>query len=215
MDTAIGINNEGLMVFDYDVEDTDIINDAYVYNGQQSTFWNNIRDAFKDELRNMYIDLRAGNKSGKGGELPWSYDIIEKRFEEHQAAWSESLFNEDSYTKYLEPYVKNSDATYLGMAQGSKAEQRKWWLYNRFRYLDSKYRTGDASGTTIMLRAYQRSSFKVEPYINCFVTAVFDQVTNTVHQERTKRRDIRISATFILGSSRNRLSRSIVFCGYA
>ena len=26
------------------------------------------------------------------------------------------------------------------MLQGSKAEQRKWWLYNRFRYIDSKYK---------------------------------------------------------------------------
>lgn len=38
MDTAIGTNNEGLLVFDYDAEDTDIVDGAYVYNGQKSVF---------------------------------------------------------------------------------------------------------------------------------------------------------------------------------
>ena len=177
MDTAIGTNNEGLLLFDYDIEDTDIVNGTAVYNGQYSTFWNNIRDAFKDELKNMYTDLRSGNTAGLGGKVVWSYNEIEKRFENHQATWSANIFNEDSYTKYLEPLIKNNDSSYLGMAQGAKAEQRKWWLYNRFKYLDSKYMAGDAKANTIMLRAYQKSNFKITPYINCYLTAVFDQDT--------------------------------------
>ena len=63
------------------------------------------------------------------------------------------------------------------MAQGSKAEQRRWWLNNRFKYIDSKYLTGDAKNKTIMLRAYSRSNFELTPFINCYVTAVFDQAT--------------------------------------
>lgn len=172
MDTAIGTNNEGLLVFDYDAEDTDIVNGANVYNAQASTFWNNLRDAFPDKLKKLYADLRSGNA---GGDEKWSYAGIEKLFEDHQNTWSASIFNEDSYTKYLEPLVLNSDATYLGMAQGSKEQQRKWWLYNRFKYLDSKYRTGDAADQNIMLRAYKRDNIHLTPYINCYVTAVFDQ----------------------------------------
>jgi len=175
MDTAIGTNNEGLLVFNYDAEDTDIVGGMNVYNGQDSTFWNNLRDAFPNELKALYADLRSGNA---GGDMAWSYDIIEKLFEDHQAYWSASIFNEDSYTKYLEPLIKNNDATYLGMAQGSKEEQRKWWLWNRFRYLDSKYRTGDAKGENIMLRAYQRANLTVTPYINCYITGVFDQAVD-------------------------------------
>ena len=175
MDTAIGTNNEGLLVFNYDAEDTDIINGANVYNGQDSVFWNNLRDAFPDELKKLYADLRSGTA---GGDMAWSYPIIEDLFEQHQAFWSASIFNEDSYTKYLEPLILNNDATYLGMAQGSKEEQRKWWLWNRFRYLDSKYRTGDAKGENIMLRAYQKDNITVTPYINCYVTAVFDQAVD-------------------------------------
>lgn len=69
------------------------------------------------------------------------------------------------------------------MAQGSKAEQRKWWLSNRFKYLDSKYLTGDAKDTNIMLRAYAKSSFEIKPYLNCYLTGIFDQATagNTIH----------------------------------
>lgn len=185
MDTAIGTNNEGLLVFDYDAEDTDIINGAYVYNGQQSVFWNNLRDAFKTELADRYNKLRSGNA---GGEKKWSYAEIEKMFEDHQKVWSASIFNEDSFTKYLEPLILNNDATYLGMAQGSKAEQRKWWLWNRFKYLDSKYRCGDAKDQNIMLRAYTRSNLEITPYINCYVTGVFDQAVDdlmvTVDAER-------------------------------
>ena len=174
MDTAIGTNNEGLLVFDYDAEDTDIINGANVYNGQLSVFWNNLRDAFKDELRQLYLELRSG---AAGGDMAWSYANIEKLFEDHQACWSASIFNEDSYFKYIMPLIdpNSNDATYLGMAQGSKEEQRKWWLWNRFRYLDSKYRTGDAQGQYIMIRAYRKASLDVTPYINCYLTAVFDQ----------------------------------------
>ena len=185
MDTALGINNEGLLVFNYDREDTDLQEGAFIYNGQDSVFWNNVRDAFPSELRAMYERLRTVNSSGSVG---WSYDLAEKYFDDHQAVWSETIFNEDAYTKYLEPYVNNQDATYLGMAQGSKAEQRKWWLSNRFKYLDSKYLTGDAKDTTIMLRAYAKSNFEIKPYLNCYLTGIFDQATagNTIHAKAEK-----------------------------
>ena len=41
MDTAIGINNEGSLVFSYNLEDTDHLpGGADVFNGQQSVLWN-------------------------------------------------------------------------------------------------------------------------------------------------------------------------------
>lgn len=67
MDTALGINNEGLLVFSYDKEDTDLQEGAYIYNGQDSTFWQNLRDAFPDELRRMYVELRSVNSADRIG----------------------------------------------------------------------------------------------------------------------------------------------------
>ena len=177
MDTALGINNEGLLVFNYDKEDTDLQEGAFIFNGQDSVFWQNVRDAFPKELKTMYNELRAASGSDK---VAWSYDLVEKYFEDHQAYWSENIFNEDAYVKYLEPYINDQDATYIGMCQGSKEQQRKWWLYNRFRYIDSKYLAGDAKASdhNIMLRAYQKSDFTITPYINCYVTGIFDQATD-------------------------------------
>ena len=123
MDTALGINNEGLLVFNYDKEDTDHQEGANIYNGQETTNWNNVRDAYGAEQRKMYAELRTASGQDK---VAWSYENAEKYFEDHQSFWSENVFNEDAYVKYLEPYVLNQDATYLGMAQGSKLQQRRW-----------------------------------------------------------------------------------------
>ena len=55
MDTAIGINNEGSLVFSYNLEDIDSTSGgADIYNGQQSVLWKNLREMFPEELRAMY-----------------------------------------------------------------------------------------------------------------------------------------------------------------
>lgn len=163
MDTALGINNEGALVFGYQLEDTDKTSAGEdVYNGQNSVLWNNVREAFKDELMEMYQELRSSNTI--------SYADTEARFEEHQEKWPAAIFNEDAYYKYLEPLIVDNDASYLGMLQGSKAEQRKWWLYNRFRYMDSKYNAGDALTDIITLRGYKKSDITVTPYADIYAT---------------------------------------------
>jgi len=58
----------------------------------------------------------------------------------------------------------------LHMLQGSKAEQRKWWLYNRFRYMDSKWNAGDANTDRIELRGYNLGSITVTPYADIYPT---------------------------------------------
>ena len=163
MDTAIGINNEGALTFGYQLEDTDKTSTgADVYNGQESVLWNNVREAYKDELMAMYQELRSNNAI--------SYADTEARFENHQSKWPEAIFNEDAYYKYLEPLFTDNTASYLGMLQGSKAEQRKWWLYNRFRYMDSKYNAGDALKDVITLRGYAKSDITITPYADIYAT---------------------------------------------
>ena len=159
MDTALGINNEGELKFNYNLEDIDLVHNKEVYNGQHSVFWNNLRDAFKDEIRSTYVSLRANGLS---------YDEIEKRFEEHQNKWSEAIFNEDAYYKYILPLVNNGENN-LKMCLGSKEEQRKWWMFNRFRYIDSKYTAGDAKSQYINFRAYQSGDFTITPYNDIYV----------------------------------------------
>lgn len=176
MDTAIGINNEGQLVFDYDLEDTDRVNDANVYNGQESVLWCNIRDAFAEELTEMYADLRNGTD--------FTYEEVVRRFKEHQSVWSETVWNEDAYEKYLEPLLNDGDASYLTMLQGNKASQREWWLHNGFRYRDSKYQSGDANKQFITLRCYEVGDITVTPYSHIWTRIKYGSYTVT---ERSKR----------------------------
>ncbi len=156
MDTAIGINNEGQLVFDYDLEDTDKVSGANVFNGQDSVLWSNIRDAFPDELKALYQQLRT--------QTVFSDEETVKRFDEHQKVWCEAIWDEDMYEKYIEPLVSDRDSSYLTMLQGNKASQREWWLFNGFRYRDSKYQTGNATSNYITLRCYNKGDITITPY---------------------------------------------------
>ncbi len=175
-DTALGINNEGQLVFDYDLEDTDTVDGANVYNGQESVLWCNLRDAFPEELAAMYAQLRSGTLMG--------YAPIVQRFAEHQAVWPERVWNEDSWEKYLEPLENDNDASYLPMLQGSKASQREWWLYNGLRYRDSKYQTGDASANYITLRCYAAGNITVKPYSHIWPRIKYGSYTVTARGKR-------------------------------
>ena len=162
-DTAIGINNEGALVFSYNLEDIDQTEGgADVFNGQQSVLWKNMRAAFFDEMKAMYQNLRST------GAL--SYEKVEQMFEEHQEKWPEAVFNEDAWFKYLAPLAEKGNASYLSMLQGSKAEQRKWWLYNRFRYIDSKYNAGDALSDVITVRGYAKADITIRPYADVYAS---------------------------------------------
>lgn len=173
MDTAIGTNNEGSLVFDYSREDIDhTIGGANVFNGQDSVLWNNIRDAYKTEITQMYQQLRSHG---------FNFNEIETRFETHQAKWPEAIWIEDAWFKYIlplwEPLTTDPEtgqlittSVYLPMMQGSKAEQRKWWLTNRFRYMDSKWNAGDALSQVITLRTNAKENITITPYADIYAT---------------------------------------------
>ena len=178
-DTAIGINNEGSLVFSYNLEDIDkTAGGADIFNGQQSVLWKNLREMFPEELRAMYQTLRST------GVI--SYDKIEDAFEAHQGKWPEAIFNEDAWFKYLAPLEEKGSAAYLAMLLGSKAEQRKWWLYNRFRYMDSKYNAGDSLTDVITLRGYAKSDITITPYADVYATVKYGSYLVQTRAERNK-----------------------------
>ena len=181
-DTAIGINNEGALTFDYNLEDTDYVNSANVFNGQDSVLWNNFRDAFGPEIRAMYQTLRSQNDpTDPSSEAPFSYYNVIKLFTDHQSVWPEALWNEDAFVKYLEPYLINGERN-LGMLQGNKASQRDWWLYNGFRYRDSKYRSGDCLKNYIELRGYATGNITLTPYAHIYGRIQYAAGDDVVHR---------------------------------
>lgn len=182
MDTALGINNEGQLVFDYDLEDTDQVGGYNVYNAQTSVLWCNIRDAFGSDLADMYADLR--NASNADGTVPYSYEAVNKEFVDHQEVWPEVAWNEDAFEKYLRPLFDENDASYLTMLQGNKASQRDWWMFNGFRYRDSKYKAGDANTHFITLRCYALGNITVVPYSHIWPRVKYGSYTVTSRGKR-------------------------------
>lgn len=174
-DTAMGINNEGALVFSYDCEDTDHQNNADIFNGQASTLWCNVRDAFGKEIQEMYVTLRSGKKL--------AYQEIFDKMANHQSTWPEVLWNEDAKKKWLSPYI-NQDIDHLDMLQGDKKAQRDWWLYNTFRYRDSKYQTGDANTNYITLRCYDTANITVTPYADIWPRIKYGSNTVTKRGKR-------------------------------
>ena len=166
-DSCLGINNEGSLAYEYNLEDTDIVDGDVVYTGQNSVLWNNFRDAFQNEIRDMYVSLRSMSDGDESHESPFSYYRVAKLFKEHQSVWPEALWNEDAFTKYIQPYLVNGE-DYLDRLQGDKGSQRDWWLYGAFGYWDSKYQCGDAASKRIILRCYTVADITITPYSHIY-----------------------------------------------
>jgi hypothetical protein len=168
-DSSLGIDNKGNLAFDYYLEDIDYTDSGDpVFNGQASVLWVNLRKCFYDKIEQEYKRLRTTVRSDGSGNTLISYDVVNNLFESHQGKWSEAIYNEDGHRKSIEPYLVEGSEMYLPMLQGKKEQQRKWWLYNRFRYLDSKYNTGSSMETRIIIRAKSKGNIKLKSYVNMY-----------------------------------------------
>ena len=197
MDTAIGTNNSGVLMFGYSLEDTDTVSsiisggddggtDAPVFNAQNSVLWNNVRDAFRAEISQMYQQLRTSGA--------WNAREIIKRAQDHQGQWCEAIYNEDQNYKHLIPLInpvtedENGNLIrtdrYLTMLQGSKEEQRKWWITNRFRYMDSKYVTGDAVNSVISMRVFNSGTLTLTAATDLYLAVRFGGGSTPILQRR-------------------------------
>ena len=168
-DSSIGTDNKGNLTFEYWMEDIDFTAAGDpVFNGQNNVFWSNLRECFADQIRDEYRRLRT--ELGKDGKPLLSYEKVNELFTAHQSQWSEAIFNEDAWRKAVEPLEKVGDPQYLPMQQGKKEQHFKHWMYNRFRYLDSKFETGAAldDENRIMMRAHAQGNVFLTSYINMY-----------------------------------------------
>lgn len=123
------------------------------------------------EIRTMYQELRSNNAN------PFSYKAIYEKMKKHQETWPEVAWNWDAQIKYIEPFHLGSNN--LAMLQGNKASQRDWWLYNAFKYRDSKYQAGEALTNSIHLRLYEAGEIRVVPYSHLYTRVKFGQAKDT------------------------------------
>ena len=187
-DTCLGINNEGVLVFDYYHEDNDKLGTANVYNGAESTLWVNFRESFSKEIKELYQELRSN------GLL--SYDKIIEYFATNQSdKWSISIYNEDSDYKYISMLRSDGDATNLYQIRGTGKEHLKYFIKNRLMYLDSKWYGADYADDYASLRIYTPSGdLAVAPNADITVTPFSDiyagvmyRANGTLRQQRAKK----------------------------
>lgn len=134
-DTILGVNNSGLIKFDYDLE-ADTPNG---YSGKDSVLWLNIEAAFAAELTTCWQRLA---KAAKGTQNILSYEGLIRYFNTEQSdMWSESVFNEDSTNKYIKQGGSAvPDVKYYPVLQGSREDHRKYWIANRLEWINGKYK---------------------------------------------------------------------------
>ena len=180
MDTILGVNNQGTLIYPYYAEDTDANTfnacAAYYTTGLEpelipnySTLWCNFREAFYGEIKQMFNDMKTAGMT---------YANLVKWYNDRQAdAFQMVHINKDSKYKYIDPLTQASALlseddynagntetvsmdTYDGTnaAQGTRSLHRDFWLNHRFTYLSSKYPdTYNTSSADIAYRAYAGS----------------------------------------------------------
>ncbi len=167
IDTILGLDNEGHNAFGYDMEWQD-----GVWNGSGNALWNSVETALADEMAETYRNLRASGKL--------TYEKLLQAFDGEAAHMSEMLYNEDAAYKYIGPLVE-SGTDYLYAAQGSRESHRKWWLYNRLKYLDAKYNAGKYKDDLITMRLYTKEDGKVPPSGDFDITMFADGYASALY----------------------------------
>ena len=165
IDTTYGLNNVGRNIFGYGLEQGDKIDELDVYNGSNSVLWNNFGTAFAEEIKEYYHSLRE----------KVSYESMIAILEGEQISQiSEVMYNEDAKFKYVLPLLPPTSEDYAYAAQGSRLDHLRWWLSNRFKYLDSKYNYTTYSGDFIRMRVTAadssfNSTYTITPDIDMYV----------------------------------------------
>lgn len=137
-DTILGVRNDGLLKFGYDIDrqskDPDNQN-AYCYAGHDSVLWNNL-EADEEFMEIVKVVDQALFNAGL------TYNNVINMFNEEQSGkWSERLHNYDYNFKYLDVWLDDQNMQ-LEKLQGPRRTHREWWLSNRFAIYDAKNTTG-------------------------------------------------------------------------
>lgn len=194
MDTMLGLSNAGKMDIPYNVEyDTKLENSdvGYAYNGASNVLWNNVEDAFSTELKALYKE--------KCSDGVFTYKSFIDAYEEHGDNWCESIYNEDAKIKQVIPFTEGyfgytEDSTdemivtypdYLYVIQGNRKPYRKWWLDNRFNYVNSKYGVNSYMADYITMRLYTPENVAVEPNADFTITTYSDQYVRIKYGSKT------------------------------
>ena len=188
--TALGINNNGELIFPYGKEDTDYNIDGnaasgYVFNGATSVFWCRLRDLLPGEITTTFQNVASEC---------FSAENLINQFDEYQECYPEEIWRLDVQRKYIRTFTGESidnskpkkDPNYLrDMMQGRKKYQRRQWIRDQEIYFGTKNLMNTVVGDNnrITFRCYTPTNddvvvqpdytLKITPYSDMYVSAMF------------------------------------------
>ena len=194
-DTALGIDNSGILNITYGKEDVDFIegSSALLYNAGRSVFWRRIRGLMGTQLANMY--------SSTVSVQAWNAQNLIDEFDAWQNQFPEELWRLDIERKYIRPYRDGSynsttqeyvkNVTFLrDMANGRKRYQRRQFERDMEIYMATKYLQAAVLEDTIDLRLGVPSAasaavvpanytLKIVPYSDMYLRVMYGNVAPT------------------------------------
>jgi hypothetical protein len=200
-DTALGINNNGELVFPYGKEDKDYnIDDSpssgYVFNGATSVFWCRLRDLLAGEIKATFQNVAAEC---------FSDTHLINQFDAYQECFPEEIWRLDIQRKYIRTFTGGSidnskpkhDVQYLrDMMQGRKKYQRRQWVRDQVMYFGTMnlmntvvgddnritFRCFTPTGTDVVVKP--NYTLKITPYSDMYLSVMFGN--GGVQQVRAK-----------------------------
>lgn len=189
-DTALGINNNGELIFPYGKEDTDYniegnASSGYVYNGATSAFWCKLRDLLPNEITSTFTSAAAEC---------FSANHLITQFDEYQECYPEEIWRLDIERKYIRTFTgesvdnskPKSDVQYLrDMMQGRKKYQRRQWTRDQEIYFGTKNLMNTVVGDNnrITFRCFTPTgddvvvppdyTLKITPYSDMYLSVMF------------------------------------------
>lgn len=173
IDTCFGLSNDGHPNFPYSLEiygDGSKLGTADIYNGAKSNFWKLVHAAFTEEIQSTYNSLRSERLT---------YDkVMDVLFKQQIALIAPAHYNEDAKFSYLDY------PSYYYTAQGNRYERLKYWVENRFDYLDSKLENNSYVSDSFELRSNAGLPINVTPDMDMYIGVKFGQDVATISKKR-------------------------------
>lgn len=188
-DTALGINNNGELIFPYGKEDGDYNIEGnpasgYVFNGATSVFWCRLRDLLASEITSVFSSVAS--------ECFSANDLI-NQFDSYQECYPEEIWRLDIQRKYIRTFTGESidnskpkhDVQYLrDMMQGRKKYQRRQWMRDQEIYFGTKALMNTVVGDNnrITFRCYTPTgdvavppdyTLRITPFSDMYVSVMF------------------------------------------
>ena len=139
MDIALGNTNQGALILNPPMTRNTMEpgTTTYAYSGKSTTTSNVLWDCL--EAWEYWSDTIVPNVAKSLYNAGLSYNNVIKMFDDEYAnAWSESMYNNSGYFKYIE----SGGADWLAWLQGSRASHRHWWISTSMNYYDAKWSCG-------------------------------------------------------------------------